>query len=284
MAKGITRKLRKLLAAKAKAQPRGRSGRFLSPSQVEFAKNEAVTRLREFALWTPKQRTEYQYRIDRIEEVKHEKTERRKRYKSKPKAYRWQPNPDPRTLNDYALIRQGILPKPSQVIRHGQETEYIWTWQGGSALKTAQDFLIYCRPSLPKDSRCYLAVGTGHSSDSVWIGTRLGTVSETFRHSQTLIESKSETTKIIAQRMETGEPSQIDSLWAEIKLLTKESITYEDKSSTGKAVRKRPKAAASTAGHTETPASRKHKVASTKRGRIHPSTGRKTKRKRRRAK
>ncbi len=174
---------------------------------------------------TPEQRSQRIAADLRAKEVKHEKQERYTRSKKAPSKYKPQADADRRCNNARKQIRDGVIPKPTQVLNYSEGLkEYIWLWQGERALITAQDFLLHLSSVLPADSKCYLAVGNGFTKNSMWIGTRLDTPRNVWRHSQTFLSSQSGNTQFISRKIQSQDSVQTKDLWAEVKLLTKGSV------------------------------------------------------------
>jgi len=228
----------------APARPRGTGGRLLSKDAAQARDREATQRALDMAFMTPAQFAKQRKAEARAIQVKEEKEGRYERFRAKRDAYQWNPKPNISTLADAELINAGIMPHPSDVVEHGEITEYIWTWQGAHALQTAQDFLIQVldgNPDMPSDLIGSLAMGNGHGKNSQWIGTKFGTPRQVWEHSQTFLSSQSKNTVALNQLPLNSEEAV--SIWAEVKMTSQGRVIHnENKSDVGKAVGSRRKA------------------------------------------
>jgi hypothetical protein len=200
---------------------RNAAGKFISKEDYAAHDAEALKRVQDIAFLTPQQFAERRQRELRQAEVKREKAERYKRARNARSKYKHKSRPDGKTLADRKRILAGEIPAPMQRLRHGQNYEYIWAWQGPNALQTAQDFLLHLQRKLPADALTYLSVGNGYSKNSLWVGTKLGTPSQTWWHSQTFLSAQSGNTQILNKMPQT--PAALE-LWAEVKLITRTKL------------------------------------------------------------
>lgn len=208
---------------KAPAPPRGPNGRYLSKEQIAAASRENFQRLADRALTPAHVRRKQDAFELRRKEVEEEKRSRYQRFRQQPNLYKQTTKSEAQTVSDSSSIRAGYVPAPTQVLNHGIFAEYIWTWYGPTALQTATDFLLLAREVLPPDAKGALAMGDGRGKNSTWIGTRFGSPTEVFRHSQTFTQSQSGNT---VQLLQLPHGLREPSIWAEVKFTTTGRVDY----------------------------------------------------------
>ncbi len=207
---------------------RGPNGRFLSREAIEARTREGVERLADLALLPPEVRARQEAQELRRIEVKREKEERYQRFLDNPDIYSWTRDGGRARVNrDRELIAAGVLPVPLQVTREDDVFQYVWVWQGRASIEVGALLLRLLAVKFPKDTRCYYACGSGRSKNARWIGTRLGTPSATWLHSQTLLKAQSNNTLDLVDMWE--DPATWRNIWTEVKATTAKKMHFGSK-------------------------------------------------------
>lgn len=215
---------------KLNARPRGRNGAPLGNDALKVFRAEELQRIVDRMYMSPAQLHKLNRNTLRAQEVMHEKKSRYARMRATPKLY----NADSRdALEDTADIDNGIVPKPTETIRHGIETERVWTWRGPHAFETAQSFLRLAQSKLPADSKGFLAMGNGRGKNATWIGTHFGSPEQVLKHSHTFLTSQSANTVALNSLPHAERDS---SIWAEVKMTTQGRVSHERKAAGSKPV------------------------------------------------
>lgn len=180
---------------------------------------------------SPLQLQRLQRREKRAQQVKEEKESRYARIQARPELYRHNTATIEETAHAQRQISAGIMPRATEVVEHGVLSEHVFMFHGPHALQAAQDLLQLMRKQFPADAMGALAMGNGRGKNATWIGTKFGTPSQVWQHSQTFLSSKSGNTVSL---MQLPQAEQDASIWAEVKMTTQGRVDYEPTAEPGR--------------------------------------------------